>query len=103
MQHDADENNEADKVVVLEGREASGGLPVACQPLVIGHEAGGAYDRGVKPETEAGMHADEDQGGKHQRLQARNDEQVKRQQALYLAGVKARDEAARAQGNASGS
>jgi len=39
----------------------------------------------------------------YQEFLERNDEQVKRQQALYLAGVKARDEALRAQAGASGS
>jgi hypothetical protein len=39
----------------------------------------------------------------YQEFLDRNDEQVKRQQALYLAGVKARDEAVNAQSEVSGS
>ncbi len=41
VQRYPDENHHADMVIVLEGAEATGRLPVAGQPLVIDHQQGG--------------------------------------------------------------
>jgi hypothetical protein len=40
VQQDADKNNQTNVLIVLECSEATGGLPVAGKPLVVGHESG---------------------------------------------------------------
>lgn len=76
MQQDANEDDQADVVIVQERGEARRRLAVAGKPLVINHQAGGSGNREEIPETEFSTQPYQNESGRHDNLHAGNHEQV---------------------------
>ena len=52
VQHNADENDQTNNVIVLKRRKAPSGLAIACQPKVVGHETRRDSHRREIPEAQ---------------------------------------------------